>query len=417
LFVNRTNLPNGRVEPEERQLKSDSRNWGAVGLIYAFTVLSMASVGVVIPLLGDLAQKLGADQASLGLSVALFSAPSAVLAGLGGGIIDRVGARGSLICCAFLAVVADLVAFGAPSLLFFDLGMLLAGVAFAGISISAPALIIASCSGSHRLHAMSFWSTYAPTGFSLGLYLAVPFAGSANWSWAILFHGALILVSVCFCGLLPKPEAGAAVDAHEIHGAAGFGQLLSAFRELRVLRLALTASLPSALAYGTSLVAPAYLGGLYRIGVGEASSIVALTNLAMIPGGILAGHLLARGLSSLALFRTIVLAGIVGQLMFFVPGTGVVVAVAGLVVWPLAMGAAMAIAMALLHTVVRDQSRSGAASGVVGQAISCMSFLAPPVYLGLLTKGGWLPFVVIAAVCLVIAVLALPARRLRAAEA
>jgi len=394
-------------------LKDESRNWGAIGLIYAFTVLSMASVGIVIPLLGDLQTRLGVGQESLGLSVALFSAPSAVLAGLGGGIVDRVGARGSLMVSALISAAADVIAFGAPSLQLFDLAMLLAGVGFAGISIAAPALIIGSSKGAHRVHAMSFWSTYAPTGFSLGLYLAVPFAGTAIWPWAILLHGGLMLVALCFSGLLPH---AASVPSTEAHGAAGLSQLLSAFREVPILRLAVAASLPSALAYGTSLVAPSYLTALHGIGVGEASSIVAVTNLAMIPGGILAGQLLARGTSSAPLFRMVVLAGIAAQIMFFIPSGGFALAVAALIVWPLAMGAAMAIAMTLLPAVIRDQRRSAAASGVISQAISCVSFLAPPVYFALLGGGGWVPFILIAAVALGASLLALPAASRRMGE-
>jgi hypothetical protein len=56
--------------------------------------------------------------------------------------------------------------------------------------------------------------------------------------------------------------------------------------------------------------------------------------------------------------------------------------------------------------VVRDPARSGAASGLVNQAISIASFATPSTWLAL---HGGTQYVLLATVCLLVSLIALPA--------
>ena len=62
-------------------------------------------------------------------------------------------------------------------------------------------------------------------------------------------------------------------------------------------------------------------------------------------------------------------------------------------------------AMTLLPSVVRDSGRSGAASGLLNQFISVASFAAPSTWLAL---HNGIQFIVLAALCLLVSLLALP---------
>jgi len=388
------------------------KHWGAVGLIYILTVLAMAFVGAIVPLMDYMQRDLAATPEALGFAVALFSAPSALLAGIGGGLVDRVGARTGLIVGGLLSTVADPMAYAAASIETLDIAFIVAGTGFAAITVAGPALIMGITAGPTRFQAMSVWSTYPPAGLSLGLLVAAPFADAAGWRWTLVLHGVLIAATTAAGLALPRPQRAAA-QSGAVHGG-GLANLVSAFRDLPALRLAFAACLPAAIAYGTTLIVPSYLARAHDLSVSTSSSIVAFSNLATILGGIAAGHLLARNGKPLFLYATTVAAGIASQAMLFAPGGGFPLAIAGLIVWTFTIGGSIAITMALLPHVVRDPARGAAASGLVGQFISAASFLVPGLYFGVLAAGGALEFVALAAVGLIVSLVALPAWPARA---
>src|SRR5579859_6273872 len=94
------------LEEGRRVADHQQKNWGAIGLIYILTVLAMAFVGTIVPWMDYMQRDLAATPEALGLAVALFSAPSAVLAGNGGGLGDRVGSRTGLLVGGLLSTIA-----------------------------------------------------------------------------------------------------------------------------------------------------------------------------------------------------------------------------------------------------------------------------------------------------------------------
>jgi len=382
------------------------KSWGAIGIVYAVTVLSMAFVGTAVPLLDYLGRGVSATAEAIGFAVALFSAPSALLAGIGGGLVDHVGARAGLIVGGLFATIADPLVYAAPSIGFLDAAFLISGIGFAAITVAGPALIMEITDGPRRFQAMSVWSTYPPAGLSVGLLIAVPFADEADWRWALAAHGLLIAMATAACIALPRPARATAGFAG--HGG-GLADLVSAFREMKVLRLAVAACLPAGIAYGTTLIVPSYLAHAHQLSLSTSSSIVALSNLATILGGLAAGHVLARSISPLFLYGMTVAAGIASQAMIFIPGGGFPLAIIGLIIWTFTIGGSIAITMSLLPHVVRDPARGATASGLVGQFISAASFLVPGIYFGVLAGGGAVEFVLLAAAALTISLVALPA--------
>jgi MFS family permease len=383
-------------------------SWGAIGLICAFTVLSMGFVGTVVPLVTYLQRDTSTTPEAIGFAIALFSAPSALLAGIGGSIIDRVGARVSLIVSGLFAVAADPLIYLAHSTAALNVAFSVAGIGFAGLTVAAPALIMATTSGARRSWAMSIWSTYPPAGLSLGLLLGGPFANAAHWRWALVLHGAAMAALTIAAGTLPRPEP-AAIMRH-----AAQANPFSTLKEIAVVRLGIAACLPAALAYGTTLIAPTYLNRALGLTMSAASDIAAAANLATIFGGLAAGQILARSMSPLLLYAVTVATGIASQLLLFAPGAGSIVAIAGLAAWTFTIGISIAVTMSLLPHVVRDPGQGAAASGLVGQFISAASFLVPNLYFGILDGGHPIKFALLAAAALVASLLALPAWRAQA---
>lgn len=378
------------------------------GAVYLLSVLAMATVGMIVPFVGNFAQTLGVGKSAIGLAIALFSAPTAIFAVVGGGIIDRFGPRPALLAAAGLMAGGDLIVHAAPSLFVLYGGMIVSGIGFGVVAVGGPAMLIAATRGSVRQRALSFLSTYAPTGFAVGLLIAIPFADGPSWRSTQLVHAGLLVVALLLNALiLPSVHASAAPRAQT--ASASFGSLLSVFRNVPLIRLAIAIAIANCISYGTSLVAPSYLAQTHHISLASSAGSVAFAKIfAMTVGGLVMGHLLARNLPERTLFVAVALTGMVAQLLLYLPASNLIVAVGALIVWLFVFGGLSGTAMALLPRLVSDPSRSGAASGLVNQFISVFSFLTPSIYFGL---TSWTQYVVIAVGGLAVAILVAPGAR------
>ena len=376
-------------------------------LAYFPGVLSMMTVGIIVPFISTLCATFAASPAELGLAIALFSMPTAILATVGGGLIDRYGVRRSLLLSGSVAAIASFLASQTHSLLAFDAALMLAGLGFGGICVASPCVIITMLTGPSRIRAMSFLSTFAPTGYAAGLLLAVPFVGEGDWRTALRIHAGLLAVMVAaLARFLPRINAAAAAQLNAPRRT--FAQMISVLREPRALRLGLAVALPNALSYGTSLAAPSYLARVHDLSLATSSATVALAKIvAMIIGGLSMGYLLSRSVSTSLLFGIMAAIGALAQVILFLPASGITLATAALILWLFAFGGMAGGAMTLLPSVVKDDpSRSGAASGLINQFISAASFAAPSTWLALHDAGQ---FMLIAVACLSISLIALPA--------
>lgn len=377
-------------------------------LAYIPAVLSMMTIGIIVPFIDTLEGALATNRAQIGLAIALFSVPAAILATMGGGLIDRYGVRRCMLIAAAVAVLGSSLASQAHSVPTLDVALLVAGFGFGAMCVASPCLIMLTLTGGARIRAMSFASTFAPTGYAAGLLLAVPFTGSGNWRAALLTHAALFVA--CFVALLllvPKIQSSISSTRDTLRQSVG--RMLGIFREPRAIRLGIAVALPNAVSYGTSLAAPSYLARVHHLSIATSSASVAVAKLAaMIIGGLSMGYLLSRAVRPSLLFTIMAAIGVLAQIVLFLPDSGMPLATMGLVLWLFSFGGMAGGAMTLLPSVAGDPSRSGSASGLVNQFISLASFAAPSTWLAL--QNG-VHYVILAMVCLLISCIALPAPR------
>ena len=377
-------------------------------LAYSPSVLCMMPVGVLVPFIDTLSRDLATTPPQLGLAIALFSVPSAILATLGGGLIDRYGVRRSLLFAAGALILGSVLVSQVHSLLALDCAMLVSGLGFAGMCVGAPCLVMATLSNGARTRSMALCSTFAPTGYAAGLLLAVAFTESGEWRTAFLVHAAMM--GVAFVALLLfVPNVASMTGQSRNSLRQTFAHLLSVIREPRALRLAIAIALPNAVSYGTSLAAPSYLARVHHLTIAHSSATVAFAKLAaMIIGGLSMGYLLSRQVRAWSLFAVMVAIGLLAQTLLYLPASSLALATFALILWLFAFGGMAGGGMTLLPTVVRDPARSGAASGLVNQAISIASFATPSTWLAL---HSGLQYVLLATACLLVSLIALPSPR------
>jgi predicted MFS family arabinose efflux permease len=379
-----------------------------VALLYLFGVVSMALIGILSALALRITSDLHVRPSSIGLTIALFSLPSAATATVGGGIVDRIGPRAALLIAASLIVLADIALALAPSLVLFDLAMLLMGMGFVGLVIGVPATMMAVLSGPLRTRAMAFWSTYGPTGFSLGLLMAVPFTGGLNWRFALVAHG-LLMLALGLTAIFRLPRVGRVATISGESARVRLARLFVAVRDPLAVRLAVAIAMPNMISYGTSLIAVTYISRIHGVSLAASATTVAVAKIvAMLLGGTVMGSLLANGVAPRRLFKWVIAGGVVAQTLLYVPASPLPLAVAGLMLWLFAYGGQCGVCMAMMPTLATGDLLGGALAGLVNQVISIGSFLTPTIYFAL---PGWAAFVGVAVVGSLISLLALPAPR------
>ena len=367
-------------------------SWGSIWLVYIYSILCAASISKLVPIEPQIERQFHTTPAGVGFAISIISVSSIFAATIGGGIIDRVGARRSIVATSIFLVFCNVLAFFSTSMAMLDAARLLEGLEFIGIVVAAPALIMATTTGRRQVQAMTLWSTYTPAGVGLGLLLAVPFAGTPAWRWTFILHGALFALAAAFGWLLPGAPREAAPQAAQ-RKRPGWTDFVEIYREWEPWKLSISNALLVGISLGTSTVIPRYFARIHHVSIATVSSILAAGYVPMIFAGIGAGYLLTRGVRPISVYVGITVAGIASGLLLYAPWISFPVAIVAIAVWLPCTGAAVAVLMALLPRVTRDPARGGAAMGLVGQVMAVVNFAMPPIFLGLLGRNNWLDFV------------------------
>lgn len=377
---------------------------------FLLTMLSMATIGVIVPLGVEYGALLGLTKAQFGGALSLFSIPSAIFSLAVGALCDRIGARRLFFGGVVIAVAADLLLVGTSSAALFQAELFLAGIGFAAIVVTSPVLIIANLKARARTRALSLWSTYAPVGVAVGLLLAAPFAGTAAWRNALWVHAALLAGAGVVAAWTLRDMRFAMPAQQRISGA----EMFRILREPVIIRLALALAVPSAVSYGTSLLAPSYIMSTTQVSMASAAVMVAVAKIAVVlVGGVFTGWLVTRRSSEWHLFAVLVTIGIAGQAALFYPHGNLALSLAGLGTWLFAYAGISALVFTVLPVVFTRSEAMGAANGLMSQLVSCLCFLAPIVYFQDLR---WLFFPTMCAVGTIAALLLMP-RQARPADA
>lgn len=377
-------------------------SWPSIALIYLYGVLASAGLSKIIPLQGDYESMLGIGHAQFSLLLSLIAIPPAVLAAAAGSIIDRIGPRTALIAAAVVGLCVNFAYLQARSLPAFQIIRAFEGFVMVGAYSGAPALIMATTSPERRARAMAFWSTYTPVGIATGLLLSASFAGTSQWRGGYLLH--LVLFGLLALAGLLLPRAPRAPHARP----AG---LLAAWTQKGPLRLSLTFGMLVMMGFGLNMVFPSWYSQQHDVTMGSASRLLAMSNLAMIPGGFLAGMLLSRGIRDLRLLWLLMALSVLVSVPLLMAGGSSVLRLGALISWQLMAGAAIAVVTSGLPRVVSDPRQGAAAAGLLSQIAALVTFVTPLIWSPILASGWWPGFLLVLLAAAAAASLLFPATR------
>ncbi|HWS35793.1 MAG TPA: MFS transporter [Actinoplanes sp.] len=367
--------------------------WGTVVSVYLGGVLAASGLGQVAAVLPLMQNGLGVSLAAMGWAVSVITVTSAV-AGVAGGVwVQRLGARRALL--AGLATMAVAAAGGA---LTDHYGTLLAtrvvaGVGYLLVVVSGPALLVRHTHERNRTTALAVWSTFVPIGIALSSFVGGLIGPGIGWpAWFLVCAAATAAVAVLVAVAVP---AGARQTAET-----GTTEKATPGRWLtRPVLLALGFCAVSSISVALSVLLPAFLIEQRELPLWTAGTINAVVSLVSVPGSLLAGWLLRRGVGYawLALGSVVLPAA---ALFAFSSASWPVNAVAAGVM-SLVNGVLIAGVFAVVPVLAGDGRRMDLVNGLITQFGSIGALLGPPV-LTRTASWGW------EIVPLVVAVIVLP---------
>ena len=363
-------------------------SWPSILLVYLYGVLASASLSKLVPLSQVIIRQLDIGPAQFALLLSLITLPPAILGAAVGGLVDRVGPAQALMFSAIAGAIANIAYLFAEHIVAFQLIRLFEGFALVGIFAAAPALIMATTVDRRRIRAMALWATYTPVGFSTGLLLAGAFVATDHWRICFVIH-AILFISVASVGLvLPNIEQPVAIfRPHTL--VSRLRELVSGYSDSKLVRLVLALGCVVSIGFGTSIVFPTWFSHEHALPIGTVATLLAVANLAMIIGSLLAGALIAKGLRVRTLFAMLAVTGIVSGSSLWFPLTPMFVALALLCLWLATTGAATATVMAVLPTVVRSPQKGASAAGLISQTSALVTFITPPIWLPAVAGNRW----------------------------
>lgn len=374
--------------------------WLKIVLVYLCGLAATSPLGMMGPLVGDIQRHFEVDSQAVGIALAGQLLPLAFAGVLMGWLIDRLGPRRLLGIGVLLMAMGALVNAWTGQFSVFRGALLLQGLALVALLTSGQSLLMMMTSGRQQVQALTLWSTVAPVGYAAGAVLVSFFAGGERWQYGFRVHGVALLLLGLTSLLLPRIRMTLAA-----------GNFRAVLRNGGVLRLGLGLSLASLAGVGTNVVGALYLYQVHGVSPALSAQIMALASLSGIIGSVVAGVLLARGMSGRFAGALIVVTAVSGGVAFYVPWGVLPVALAGAIAQQVAMGGFIAVTYSLLPRALPDPSMVGTAVGFVGQITGLGATAAAPLFLTVLALGQWSYLLSLVAVAWAASLVLMPAMR------
>jgi len=376
-------------------------DWRRMAILYGFGMAGAAAMGMMGPLVGNLAGAMGVTVSLAGGLLLFQLMPGTLFGSIIGAVIDRVGARRILLLAGVILVAADLSQMFVSNVIWFCINLLVQGVAVNALLASAQVIVTASASGTAQIRNLTIWSTVNFVGYAAGLLIAATSADGPNWRYAFLIHAGLAAL---------LPVVGLALPT--VKATVGKTDLLGVLKETSVVRVSFALGLAAIAGVGTNAGISIYLHRVQGVSLGFSASVAAFGNLLSMIGSFAIAWLLSRGVSPWRLAAAISLVAIVCGVLLYYPGAALPLAIPMLFISQSCASAITALTYASMPRFLIDQSRVGAATGLLVQIGGLGAMLGPPLYFAVLASNQWLPIAVTLAVLWGGALLLMPSRRL-----
>jgi CP family cyanate transporter-like MFS transporter len=365
-------------------------HWPAVLAAVAGGVAVGMNVGKVPLALPTLRTELGLSLVQAGWVSSMLTT-LAVVAALGFGLAaGRIGALRMVLAGLGLSAVASLLALRVqPD----GLGLLLAtrfveGAGFLAVAVAGPALVSAAAAGADRRFALSVWSTYMPAGAGLAMALSPLLLPTTGWRglWALT---SAVLVAAALAAWWQRRWYAPNAAGNPTSGHTG-----TPVATLEVLRQ----PLPWLLALGFGLWAvqhfalivwlPTMLKEQRGLSSGWVALLTCVMLLACVPGNLLGGVLVQRGVARGRLLALAHTATGLTSLAFFLDGLPDAARYAACVACSFIGGVMPAAVMSSSAVLARSPRQINALQGLFIQGSQLGQFAGTPLIAAVVAASG-----------------------------
>jgi MFS transporter, CP family, cyanate transporter len=369
-----------------RPAPADPRtHWTAVAAVLAAGLAIALNVGKVPVALPRLRDELGLTLVQAGwLSSTLTTLAFLGAAGVGMAV-GRVGALRMVLAGLAVGALASAAAplwAGWPVLIG---ARLVEGLGFMLVAVACPALITAATAHHDRRFALGLWSAYMPAGASLAMLAAPSLLPRAGWAglWAL---------TALAMGLALASLWGQRRHFHAAAQAAATGGFWAP------VRVALGQPLPWLLALSFGVWAtqhfalivwmPTYLQEQRGLGAGATALLTGAMLLACVPGNLLGGWLVQRGLRRGTLLAAAQCCTGAGALVYSMESWPDALRYAAAVFVSLAGGLIPAAVMASSTLLARSPQQVGTLQGLYMQGAQMGQFVGTPLIAAVVAASG-----------------------------
>jgi MFS transporter, CP family, cyanate transporter len=270
-------------------------HWAAVAAVMAAGLAIALNVGKVPVALPTLRIELGLSLVQAGWISSMLVTVAVFAAALVGMWVGRLGALrmviGGLLVCATASLAAAWVSGSWWALM---AGRLFEGLGFTLVAVACPALITAASGPEQRRFALGLWSSYMPAGASLAMACAPWLLPRMGWRGLWLLTGAALLIAAL--ALLLQRRHFSTGRPHAATAPASFlGPVRQALGQPLPWLLALSFGVWATQHFALIVWMPTYLQEQRGLGGVAVALLTSAMLVACVPGNLIGGALVQRG--------------------------------------------------------------------------------------------------------------------------
>jgi MFS family permease len=358
--------------------------WVTAAVVVFLGVCAALSIGKLPPALPALRAEFGLTLAQSGTLVSVFNTLGMAASIFMGLASAPVGAWRA--CMLGLALLAGGGVLGAASTTLASLlvARFLEGSGFLAVVVAAPALLNHATAPADRRRVFGWWGSYMPTGTALALLLAPPLLAAAGWRllWLVVALCALLAV-----GLLHARRGDCAAPEGQATLGAGWRSAAAPLTAVGPWCVALCFACYVFNYYAVMVWLPTFLVGERQVALTTASLLTALVVAANIPGNLLGGRLLQRGVPRGTLVCAAGVCTLIACSMMFATALNDGVRLLACIGFSFGVGVLPGSVMSAANDHARTPAQVATVQGMVMQGSNLGQFLSPLLVAAVVARG------------------------------
>lgn len=267
-------------------------HWPAVLAAAACGVACAMNVGKVPPALPLLRSELGLTLVQAGWVSSALNTLAVVASFAFGLLTARVGAMPMVIGGLLLGAAASLAGLAAGGFASLVASRVVEGAGFMAVTVAGPGLISVAAASAQRRFALGLWSAYMPAGAGLALALSPLLLPRSGWRGLWLASAAALLIAAALAWRQRRHYVAAVGGTH----ASQLAPALAVLRRLTPWWLALAFGAWAIQHFALIIWLPTFLKEQRALAPGPVALLTCLMLFANVPGNLIGGALIQRGL-------------------------------------------------------------------------------------------------------------------------